>query len=263
MTMTMNRILMHLIGTAVLAALTAVPAQAMVQREYALASALSDGSPLYREEHLVRRSDGRLDDRLVLYRCLDGSAFARKRVRYGDDPAAPSFQLEDARSGYREGAERTDEGLRVAWTAPGKAEAAALLPPGPLVADAGFDEWVRAAWDPLTRGQPQSMQFLVPSRLRAYRFEVSPVDSDDPSLRAFQLRLGGWLGWLAPSIYVAYDAQTRRLVRFEGLSNLRDDAGDAPLKVRIEFPDSPRQVESVTFDRALDEPLVACRVQSP
>jgi hypothetical protein len=261
--MTMNRNLIHLIGSAVLAALPADPAQAMVQREYALASALSDGSTLYREEHLIRQSDGRLDERLVLYRCLDGSAFARKRVRYGDDPAAPSFQLEDARSGYREGAERTDEGLRVAWTAPGKAEAAALLPPGPLVADAGFDEWVRAAWDPLTRGQPQSMQFLVPSRLRAYRFDVSPVDSGDPALQGFRLQLGGWLGWLAPSINVAYDAQTRRLVRFEGLSNLRDDSGGKPLKVRIEFADAPLAVEPETFDRGLDEPLVACRVQSP
>lgn len=61
---------------------------------------------------------------------------------------------------------------------------------------------------------------------------------------------------------MAYDTQTRRLVRFEGLSNLRDDAGDAPLKVRIEFPDPPLPVEPAAFDRALAEPLVACAVQS-
>jgi hypothetical protein len=257
----MNKTLMSLTGAALLAALHTTPTQAMVQREYAFASALRNGTPLYREEHLVRQSEGRLDERLVLYRCLDGSAFARKRVRYGEHPSAPSFLLEDARSGYREGAERTGDGLRVAWTAPGEAEAAAQLPPGPVVADAGFDEWVRASWEPLTGGQSQSMQFLVPSRLRAYRFEVSPVDSGNEGLRAFRLRLGGWLGWLVPSIEVAYDAQTRRLVRFEGLSNLRDDAGDAPLKVRIEFPDPPMPVQPSIFDRALAEPLVACRVQ--
>lgn len=258
----MKMIPMILTGTALVAALCTPTVQAAVQREYALATDLRDGAPLYREEHLVRQRDGRLAERLVLYRCLDGSAFARKRVRYGEDPAAPSFQLEDARSGYREGAERTREGLRVAWTAPGEAEAAALLPPGPMVADAGFDEWVRAAWEPLSGGQPKSMQFLVPSRLRTYRFEVSPVAAATPDLRVFRLQLGGWLGWLAPSIEVAYDAQTRRLVRFEGLSNLRDDAGEAPLKVRIEFPDPPLPVEPADFDRALAQPLVACRVQS-
>lgn len=246
---------------ALIAALHAAPAHALVQREVALASDLDDGAPLYREEHLVRRVDGDPAERLVLYRCLDGVAFARKRVRYADAPTAPSFLLEDARSGYREGAERTTAGTRVAWTAPGEAEAAALLPPGPLVADAGFDEWVRASWVPLTEGRTRSMQFLVPSRLRTYRFDVAPVGADDPSLRAFRLRLGGWFGWLLPSIEVAYDAETRRLVRFEGLSNLRDDAGDRPLKVRIEFPVPPVPVDPVLFDRALDEPLVACTVR--
>lgn len=257
----MNKILMGLAGTLLLTTLHMSHVQASVQREYAYASALRDGTPLYREEHLVRQDDGRLDERLVLYRCLDGSAFARKRVRYGSDPATPSFLLEDARSGYREGAEQTREGLRVAWTAPGETEAAALLPPGPVVADAGFDEWVRAQWEPLTSGGAQSMRFLVPSRLRTYRFEVAPVDAGEPGLRAFRLQLGGWLGWLVPAIEVAYDAQTRRLVRFEGLSNLRDDAGDAPLKVRIDFPEPPLAVEPSIFDRALAEPLVACRVQ--
>lgn len=257
----MNSMLKHLAAAFLLTALHLPQAQASVQREYAFASALRDGAPLYREEHLMRESYGKLDERLVLYRCLDGAAFARKRVRYGSDPAAPSFLLEDARSGYREGAEQTGDGLRVAWTAPGEAEAAAVLPPGPVVTDAGFDEWVRAQWEPLARGGVQSIQFLVPSRLRAYRFEVSPLDTEEEGLRAFRLQLGGWLAWLVPSIDVAYDAQSRRLVRFEGLSNLRDDAGDAPLKVRIEFPEPPLAVESAVFDRALTEPLVACRVQ--
>jgi hypothetical protein len=243
------------------AASLAAPVQAAIQREQAFASALRDGAPLYREEHFVRTVDGSPDERLVLYRCLDGQPFARKRVRYGTEPSAPSFQLEDARSGYREGAERTAAGVRVAWTAPGEAEAAALLPSGQLVADAGFDEWVRRSWEPLTSGDPVSMQFLVPSQLRTYRFDVAPVASGDASLRAFRMRLGGWFGWLLPSIEVAYDAETRRLVRFEGLSNLRDDAGDAPLKVRIEFPDPPQPVDRSAFDRALAEPLVACRVQ--
>lgn len=258
----MNPILKSIAAIALLAALHATSAQAIVQREQAFASALRDGTALYREEHLVRFADGNPDERLVLYRCIDGAAFARKRVRYGDDPAAPSFQLEDARSGYREGAERTRDGLRVAWTAPGAAEEAALLPPGPLVADAGFDEWIRAEWEALTGGRSRSMRFVVPSRLRAYRFEVSPVDAGNPELRAFRLRLGSWLGWLLPSIEVAYNAQTRRLVRFEGLSNLRDDAGNSQLEVRIEFPDPPQAADDAAFDRALAEPLARCRVRS-
>lgn len=246
------------VGLVAMALMT--PAQAMVQREVAFASELDDGTALYREEHLVRLADGRAEERLVMYRCLDGSAFARKRVRYAQDPFAPSFLLEDARSGYREGAERTAEGLRVAWTGPGEGESAAMVEASALVADAGFDEWLRSAWEPLAAGETRSLDFLVPSRLRTYRFDVVAIATDDPALRAFKLRLGGWFGRWLPSIEVAYDADTRRLVRFEGLSNLRDDAGDAQMKVRIDFPEPPSPSDTATFDRALGEPLRDCPV---
>jgi hypothetical protein len=248
------------LGAGLVAMALMTPAHAIVQRELAIASGLENGAALYREEHLVRLADGRAEERLVMYRCLDGSAFARKRVRYANDPFAPSFLLEDARSGYREGAERTADGLRVAWTGPGEDESAAVVDAGALVADAGFDEWVRSAWEPLAAGETRSLDFLVPSRLRTYRFEVEAIAIDDPELRAFKLRLGGWFGRLLPSIKVAYEADSRRLVRFEGLSNLRDDAGDAQMKVRIDFPEPPSPSDTATFDRALSEPLLGCPV---
>ena len=53
----------------------------------------------------------------------------------------------------------------------------------------------------------------------------------------------------------------RRLLRFEGLSNLRDDAGLRPLKVRIEFPQAPRPAEPGAWERLAAEPLKPCRVQ--
>lgn len=250
----------HLVVT-LLAAFAPPLVGAMVQQEIATARDLDSRELIFREQHLVRFADGAPDERLVMYRCLDGKAFARKRVRYADTPEAPSFQLEDARSGYREGAEQTSAGTRVAWTAPGGEEASALLPPGTLVADAGFDEWVRAFWNPLTQGQTLEMRFLVPSRLKAYAFDVAPIEADSPGLEAFRLRLGGWFGWLLPSIKVAYDARSRRLRWFEGLSNLRDDAGDTPMQVRIDFPETPTAVDPQVFELAAKETLVGCPVQ--
>ena len=41
------------------------------------AHARDDGRLLYREQHLVRRDGDRPLERLVLYRCPDGTAFAR------------------------------------------------------------------------------------------------------------------------------------------------------------------------------------------
>ena len=56
--------------------------------------------------------------------------------------------------------------------------------------DAGFDEFVRSRWDDLQRGETISLQFLVPSRLAAYKFKLSKVRSEtlfDQPASVFQL----------------------------------------------------------------------------
>jgi hypothetical protein len=245
-------------------ALAALPATAAYREEVGLAADLDSGEALYREQHLMRAApDGGLLERLVVYRCVDGTPFARKRVDYRGAAAAPSFQFEDVRSGYREGVSRTGGAPRVFVDRPDAEPKQAPLPEGNLVADAGFDQWVRREWPRLTAGESVPMAFLVPSRLTSYDFKVYEVEGDEVDAagdRRFRLRLGGLLGWIAPHIDVVYAERDQRLLRFEGLSNLRDDAGDDPLKVRIEFPEPPKAVDAEAFSRLAAEPLRACRV---
>ena len=248
---------------AFLLAASTMPAVAAPYRaETGLARDYDTGRLLYREEHLVRAAaDGRPLERVVLYRCADGTPFARKRIDYRDALEAPDFQFEDARSGYREGVRRDASGREVFVVRPGDAEQEAPLPAGPLVADAGFDPWLREAWPRLANGERVPLSFLVPSRLTSFDFKVYAVDDEaDAGERRFRLRLGGWLGWIAPHIDVVYADADRRLLRFEGLSNLRDDAGDDPLKVRIAFPQPPVASNGEAFARVGAEPLRACRV---
>ena len=251
--------------TLAIAALATVAAPASMARlveETGIATDLDSGRPLYREQHLMRAAaDGDLVERLVVYRCTDGTPFARKRVDYRDAPAAPAFQFEDVRSGYREGLQRGPDGARVFVDRPDAEKQQAPLPGGALVADAGFDQWVRREWPRLVAGESVPMEFLVPSRLTSYGFKVYEVDEASAEAgRRFRLRLGGLLGWFAPHIDVVYSEADRRLLRFEGLSNLRDDAGEDPLKVRIVFPEPPKAVDASAFNRLAAEPLRACRV---
>ena len=245
-------------------ALAALPASAAYREEVGLAADLESGEALYREQHLMRAApDGGLLERLVVYRCVDGTPFARKRVDYRGAAAAPAFQFEDVRSGYREGVSRAGGDARVFVDRPDAEPQQAPLPEGNLVADAGFDQWVRREWPRLTAGESVPMAFLVPSRLTSYDFKVYEVDGDEvdgAGDRRFRLRLGGLLGWIAPHIDVVYAERDQRLRRFEGLSNLRDDAGDDPLKVRIEFPEPPKAADAEAFSRLAAEPLRACRV---
>jgi hypothetical protein len=210
-----------------------------------------------------RDGEGMLLERLVVYRCPDGTPFARKEVDYRDARKAPAFRFEDVRSGFREGVERDAGGARVFVDRPDAAPKQAPLPGGPLVADAGFDEWVRGNWLRLVAGERVPMAFLVPSRLSSYDFKVYQVEAgegDGAGDRRFRLRLGGPLGWVAPHIDVVYADADRRLRRFEGLSNLRDDRGKRQLEVQIEFREPPRPVAAADWSRLAAEPLRACSV---
>lgn len=247
--------------------LLAPAAQAAISFEEGVARDPQDNALLYREQHLLRRQDGQPLERLVLYRCADGTPFARKRVDYRGSPQAPSFSLEDARDGYGEGLRRGGGGDTV-WVRErrGGSERSAPLRGHPqLVADAGFDEFIRRNWRPLLAGESVPLRFAVPARLESLGFKVSRVGAarfgDEPA-ELFRLRLGGWLGWIAPHIDVAYGRDSRRLLRFEGLSNLRADDGESQLQARIEFPAPAVDAGEPQWRAFAGTALSACRVRA-
>lgn len=220
------------------------------------------GAELYREQHWIRRDGDTPVERLVLYRCPDGTAFARKLIDYRASTTAPAFALEDRRSGYREGLRRGAQPILFHRPGAASAERSAALPGARLVADAGFDEFVRQNWLALSAGQALPLLFAVPSRLRSLQFRVSR--SGETTIRGekawtFLLKLDGLLGWVAPSISVSYGQATRRLLRFEGISNLRDDAGEQPLVALIDFIEPVRAASEAQWQASLRTPLSGCR----
>lgn len=250
-----------------LALLIATPAQAALSFGEGRARDPGSRELMYLEHHLIRRDQGRPAERLVMYRCPDGTAFARKRVDYSDSAQAPEFSLEDARLGYGEGLRRS-RGSETVWVRASAGETERSAPVAgttALVADAGFDEFVRVNWRTLVSGQSVPLRFAVPSRLQALGFRVdrqASIELDGEPAESFRLRLGGLLGWIAPHIDVVYGRDSRRLLRFEGLSNLRSDDGRSQLVARIEFPTPAVAASEGQWQALAAEPLVACRVRS-
>jgi hypothetical protein len=205
------------------------------------AFALDDDRLLYRETHLVQAgADGA--ESIVLYRCADGRPFARKRSRDDGDAQQPDFDLVDARMGYREGV-RWRDGRREVYVQRGRdrPELSAPLPKkdaAAAVIDTGFDAFVQRHWDELVRGDALRFDFLVPSRRRFYAFKVDRIEPEEPAPPgSITLRIGlsAWFAFLLPHIDLTYDLASRRLVRYEGLSNVRDLSG-RNYRVRLESP---------------------------
>ncbi|WP_374602847.1 hypothetical protein [Arenimonas sp.] len=247
-------------------ALAPLPALAALGFQEARASDPDTGELLYTEQHLLRHQDQQLRQRLVVYRCADGTAFARKRVDYADSALAPAFHFQDARLGYQEGLRRDSRAAEL-WVQPsaGSEERSATLEGEMgLVADAGFDEFIRRQWQPLLAGDAVPLEFAVPSRLDSYAFTLrrrgSGQVAGEPA-EIFRLRLGGLWGLLAPHIDVAYGRESRRLLWFQGLSNLLTDDGDGPIQARIDFPRPALPTDEARWQALASEPLSACRVR--
>jgi hypothetical protein len=217
---------------------------------------------LYVEHHIMLISDGRLAERTVLYTCANGAPFARKKVNYVQ-AAAPDFDFDDASNGMQEGVRSEGTARSMFFRASATdAEKTAPLPPAPgLVVDAGFDAFIQAHWSELMRDSAVPLRFLVPSRLQAMSFEVEHLHADrfdDRPTEVFRMKLSGILGLIFSGIDVAYDAADHRLVQYEGLSDLRDAAGDN-LQANIVFPADARKPSSAqAMAAAQSAPLAPC-----
>ncbi|HVF34121.1 MAG TPA: hypothetical protein VND91_02235 [Candidatus Saccharimonadia bacterium] len=223
----------------------APPARAQVALQYEGTARGGDGAFAYRETHYLERAGDGSGERLVLYRCADGRAFARKLVRYGAGSLAPDFALEDARTGYREGV-RTRDDAREVYVRAGEAarERRKVLPRvAGLVADAGFDDFVARHWDALAAGRAVRVPFLVPAELDSFAFKVRrtrTLQLDGQAAVVLRLSLGAWYGLFLPHIDATYTVADRTLRSYEGLSNIRDLKLENVV-VRIEFAPASRK----------------------
>ena len=257
-------------GLLFLGVLTLLAGGAKASDEYlayfGIATAQRTGKMLYGENHVLHYQDGRLSERVVLYTCPDGTPFARKTSTYAN-PLAPDFLLEDMTNGVREGVragDRPGSPRSIFFRASqGELEKSAPLPAlNELVIDSGFDEFIRRNWDALVASGSLPLQFLVPSRLEAMSFRLqhlrNGIEEGVPT-EVFRLKLQGIAGWIAPSIDVSYSERDHVLVRYEGMSNLRDNGGenfrvDITFRLRDRKPSDPAAVAS-----ALHASLRACR----
>jgi len=205
---------------------------------------LTSGKMIYIESHYLHFVDATLSDRVVLYRCPNGKAFGRKVMRTKGKPLMPEFELIDARFGYREGLATRPGGLTVFYQASGrKREKSDTLDASrALVADAGFDEFVRTHWTALVGGSSVALDFVVPSQLDYLGFKVKWVKKaaiDGEAVQVFKLAPSGILGWVTSGLDVTYADSDRSLRQFAGISNIRDLSGDN-YETKIEFPKSKR-----------------------
>jgi len=249
---------------AFLACLPGVALAADVVRWTGHAYDLTTGQPVYSERHEAVVEDGQSLRARVEYVDPSGRPIAAKTLHFVS-PLMPLFSLEDTRIGYREGLRRTADGLVTYIREPGSTEdqTGPVTATGEVVADAGFDQFMRLHFDGLARGERKVFDFIVPSQLRALRFRVEKVGEtrrDGLGLLQLKLRPDNFiLRNLVAAVELDYDIATRHLYEYRGISNVRQPNGDS-YRARIVFPPGERRIVAVaTAEGSPECPVSPCR----
>jgi hypothetical protein len=229
-------------------ALACPAAAAEVVRWTGYAYDLESGEPIYTERHLEEIEGGESVRGRVSYVGADGLPIAEKTLDFRA-PLLPNFNLEDTRIGYREGIEREGQTVVVYKQEPGSdaLQTSRVNVEGEVVADAGFDAFIRQHFEEIRAGSRLVFDFVVPSQLKAIRFRVEKVgESRRDGLQLLQVELkpdGFLLRNLVPSIELDYNLDSGQLYEYRGISNVRKPNGKG-YQARIVFPPDERRVGS-------------------
>ena len=212
-------------------------AQAEVSQRVGYAYDKQTGRFLYSETHHEILRDGRPIENTVVYRDDEGRVFAQKHIDFHKSQVMPDFQLVNTENGHVEGARGGETRLSIHFQKRSDSqvrEASVEIPSNGIV-DAGFDRFIEQNWAALAAGKVLEREFLIPSQLEFYTFEIAKISSRESAEMAFRLQIKSlFLQMFVPSVRVYYDVQTRALLRYEGISNIRNNAGEN-FDVRIEF----------------------------
>ncbi len=212
------------------------------------------GELLYVERHQRWFDGGRIRHQAVQYENAQGEVFARKTLNYQDSQLRPEFALVDQRSGHIETLRRESDGyLLGSVKGRGKTWRERTMLDDDFIADAGFDRLIDERWGDLTGGQVVDLPFLLPVALKTVQFSLRQIAESEQAV-TFRMSPRTWLlRMLVAPIDVSYDKANRRLLRYDGLSNLHNQRLKN-FKVTIEFPPAEQSRQAVTELASLTVP---------
>lgn len=212
------------------------------------ATPIGGGDSLYQEIHTVSGTceQGKFtpEDHSVDYTRSGSEPFATKTLSYSYSPLRPSVEFRQPDfSEVIEITNKDDEVLEIVWKSPsGLTERSELEVMPSLVADSGFDNFVRQNWTTVIKGGG-SVEFniVAPTRGDYYEFTLEPA-SDDRIKAEHQVRIrpsGMFMGFLVDPIVLGYN-DDGLLTDYLGLTNIRkNEDTNYTAHIRYELQTAP------------------------
>lgn len=195
----------------------------------------------YIEKHTVTYSDaGELLQGVTEYVSDSGKPLAELKSDFTTSLTVPTHETRDFRSGDVQGVRREGSKVVLYYKDKDQPEKSRILASDDsdgriLIGCQGVNYYLLGKLNSLEPEIVFPLRFLIPGKLDYYDFDMKPVGTPTGSLIDFEIKVKNWiLKLFAPTLYVQYDRNKRRIVKYDGISNIRGDDGKDQ-KVKIEY----------------------------
>ena len=230
------------LATTVLSAcLAGAPLLASAERQQFTATAhdLKTGRVLYVETYDVEVDNGRWRSGTTRYASPDGKPIAERKFDFARDHYVPVYAFDQASLDYKEGVSRIEgPQIDVYNVRDGERKTATLQRSGTMVGDCGSQPYLIDRLAELDRGDTVHFTLVVPGRTDSYKLRARKVeDQTIDGRRALHVRieLDSMLRLLLPTLELTIDPETKRLLEYSGIANVKDPATKKSYSARIVF----------------------------
>ena len=188
-------------------------------------------STIYKEDHQVEYNGNLVKKVVTTYTAPDGKEIARLTSIFNGNPQLPNTEFIDKRTGIKEITTlKGDEYHITTISSKGKKKEGSLDVKNNLVCGQGYHNFIIANMDSFKVGETRELRFIIPSMRDYFTFDLTylgPLNKEKPDEVTFRLDITNWiLKMFADKIQVTYSKKDKVLLRYEGLTNLKNDKGD-------------------------------------
>ncbi|MBI3381162.1 MAG: hypothetical protein HY019_04065 [Aquabacterium sp.] len=182
---------------------------------------------LYTEVHEQNLApDGAVQTGVTTYFDAQGREIARKTLDYRSNRTVPIYRMDIPAVRYAEGISSNSPQALVFKRDGDKEERKALpLDDGLVAADAGFNQLLQDQLDTIRKGETVKFGLIVAGHTNRYGFRAKKVDEqrvDGQTVLRVLVEPDSLLRLVVPAIALSYDLKTRRLLSYQGVSNIID-----------------------------------------
>jgi hypothetical protein len=232
------------IGLALCGSMGALGESPLLRKTFSAVARDKAGAIVYLEKHtLYYTTPDQIQSATTIYERESGEVLATLTSDFRLSVTTPEHEAENKLTGDRYGVRRHDGRLQMfRQDGDEKVEKTEDLAEGfsgenLVVAGQGINYYVQKNLDQIAIAKPARLTLLIPGRLQYFTFKMEAVKQENGILFLEFTAANFFIRLFVPKIKVQFDLKERRMIRYEGVSNISDvDGKIRELVITYDYP---------------------------